>query len=63
MDKDLRPIVEGLVKEMYRATDIRKLDINARLVLAKRLRYEYFSTPKQISRMLGVSVDALKGYI
>ena len=63
MDKDLRPIVEGLVKEMYGATDIRKLDINARLVLAKRLRYEYFSTPKQISRMLGVSVDALKGYI
>lgn len=63
MDKDLRHVVESLAKEMYGASDIRKLDMGARLGLAKKLRYEYFSTPKQISRMLGVSVDALKGYI
>lgn len=30
---------------------------------AKKLRYEYASTPKQISRMLQLEIDIVKGFV
>ena len=62
-DKELRIILKGLTKKMFGEESHLLLDINSKIKLAKKLRYEYYSTPKQISRMLGISIDILKGYI
>ena len=62
-DKDLRLIVEKLAKEQYGEGDIRLLSVNTRLLLARKLRYEYASTVKQISRMLHLDAELLKGFI
>lgn len=63
MDKDLRPIIETLVNNMFGCTDVKMLNMEARLKLARKLRYEYLSTPKQISRMLGISIEVVKEYV
>lgn len=63
IDKELRPIVLNLSENIFGISDIRLLNIQNRLTLARKLRYEYYSTPKQISRMLGLPLDFLKGYI
>lgn len=63
MDKDLRSIIETLVYNMFGSTDIKMLNMDARLKLARKLRYEYLSTPKQISRMLGISIEVVKEYV
>lgn len=63
IDKDLRPIVQTLAKRLFGEQDPKLLNIDSRLILARKLRYEYYSTPKQISRMLGLSLDILNGYI
>ena len=62
-DKDLRPVVEQLSQSIGGTKDVRLLTISARLSLARKLRYEYASTIKQISRMLHLNVDHLKGYV
>lgn len=62
-DKNLRPILLQLAQDLYGTKDIKMLNINSRLVLARKLRYEYYSTPKQLSRMLGVTSDILKDFL
>lgn len=62
-DKFLRPIVSRIALEMYGSGDLNTLGINARMAIARKLRYEYAATVKQISRMLYLNADVLKGYI
>jgi len=62
-DKFLRPIVTRIAFEMYGTGDLDSLGINARLAIARKLRYEYAATVKQISRMLYLNVEVLKGYV
>ncbi len=62
-DKDLRIIVEKMAKEHYGEEDVKLLSVKTRLLLARKLRYEYASTVKQISRMLHLDVELLKGVI
>ena len=62
-DKDLRPITEKLSTEKFGVSDIRKLPIKSRISLARTLRREYASTPKQIARMVYLDIDTLKGFI
>ena len=62
-DKDLRVVVGKLAKELYGEGDVRVLSVNTRLLLARKLRYEYASTVKQISRMLHLDVELLKGFV
>lgn len=62
-DKDLRPITTELCIKTFQTDDIRRLDVKSRLVLARILRSEYASSPKQIARMLYVDADLLKGFI
>ena len=62
-DKDMRGIVCRLAMELFGENDIKMLCINSRLMLARKLRYEYASTVKQISRMLHLNPELLKGYI
>lgn len=62
-DKELRPIVGKIAAEMFRTKDIKSLNVNDRLILAKKLRREYVSTAKQISRMLYLDAEILKSFI
>ena len=62
-DKELRPMVMQMARELYRVESVRCLDVNARLVLARKLRYEFASTIKQISRMVYLDKDALEGFL
>jgi hypothetical protein len=62
-DKELRPVVRKLALEKYGSDDIKSLNVNARLSIARILRYSYGSTLKQISRMIYLDTDALEGFI
>lgn len=62
-DKNLRPILLQLAQELYGSKDIHMLNVSSRLVLARKLRYEYCSTPKQLSRILGLTAEVLKEYL
>lgn len=62
-DKELRQIVRKIAHDTYRTEDVRSLDVKSRLAIAKRLRYDYASTLKQISRMVCLTGDLLKGFV
>lgn len=62
-DKDLRVIVGQLASDIFGVESVRLLNVNQRLVMARKLKYEYASTAKQISRMLGLDLELLKGYV
>lgn len=62
-DKELRPIVRKMTRELFGTDNITELDVKDRLLIAKRLRYNYASTVKQISRMIHLDPSALEGYI
>ena len=62
-DKDLRPVITSIAEEMFGQVDIRTLNISSRMHLARKLRYEYGASYKQISRMLHLNPDVLKGFI
>ena len=62
-DKELRQIVRKIAHETYRTEDVRSLDVKSRLAIARRLRYDYASTLKQISRMVCLTDDLLKGFV
>lgn len=62
-DKELRVIVGKLAQELFGEADLRMLSVNSRVKLAKKLRYEYASTVKQIARMLHLDAEILKGFV
>lgn len=62
-DKELRQIVRKIAHDTYRTEDVRSLDVKSRLAIARRLRYDYASTLKQISRMVCLTDDLLKGFV
>lgn len=62
-DKELRPIVAQMSSKLFGTEDIKSLNISNRLTLARRLRREYASSIKQISRMLSVDPEVLKGFV
>ena len=62
-DKELRVIARNLVKDHYGERRLEELDIKSRLVIARRLRYDYASTHKQIARLLRLDKSALEDFI
>lgn len=62
-DKELRVIVCKLALQLFGESDLRMLTANSRLKLARKLRYEYASSVKQISRMLHLDPEILKGFV
>lgn len=62
-DKEMRPVVKRLGMELFDCDDIRTLDVKSRLEIAKRLRYEYATTVKQISRMVYLDHELLRKFI
>ncbi len=62
-DQELRNIVNQLAADLYNCSNITTLNFNSRIALAKKLKYEYAATAKQISRMLNLDHDSLKGFV
>ena len=62
-DKEMRVITALLSKEIFATDCVKSLDFESKIVLARKLRYQYASTPKQISRMLSLDVATLSEFI
>ena len=62
-DKELRPIIESISKQFFDKRPIKELDFNSRLLLARKLRYNYAATIKQIARMVHLDVDTLSKFM
>lgn len=62
-DKELRPVTEELAKKLFGKSKVKDLDFNSKILLARKLRYDYASTPKQISRMLSIDSEILSKFI
>lgn len=62
-DIELREIVRKIILQEYGKSSVTELDVDARLSIARRLRYRYASTLKQISRMVHLDRAALEGFI
>ena len=62
-DKELRPIVTKISEDLFHTADIKSLNVSNRLTLARKLRHEYASTTKQISRMIFLDPEVLKGFV
>ncbi len=62
-DKEMRSITDSLTREMFGLEKKGLLNMSQRIQMAKKLRYEYGATHKQISRMLNVNVNILKGFV
>lgn len=60
-DIELRRIVKRMISQDYGKDSVLDLDVNARLSIARKLRYQYASTIKQISRMVHLDKSALEG--
>lgn len=62
-DRELRPIVNEIVRSNFGNKTLQQLDVNERLFIAKKLRHNYASTIKQISRMIHWEPSVLEGFI
>lgn len=62
-DIELREIVRKMILQDYGKDNVIDLEVHARLSIARKLRYRYASTIKQISRMVNLDKAALEGFI
>ena len=62
-DKELREVTKQISRKLYGVDDVRSLDVKSRMAIARKLRYDYASTVKQISRMLYLDPDLLGGFV
>ena len=62
-DKDLRYIASEIADQTYCSKDIRTLNIKSRLILARKLKKDYASSTKQLSRVLNLDASILKDFI
>jgi hypothetical protein len=62
-DKELRLIVRQISLDLFSVDNVLNLNVNDRLTIARRLRYDYAASLKQISRMVRLEVSALDGFL
>lgn len=62
-DIELREIVKKMIHQDHGKESVADLDVGARLAIARKLRYKYASTIKQISRMVHLDKSALEGFV
>lgn len=62
-DKEMRRIMDRIVKDLFGVTNKSLLDFKSRMIIAKKLRYEYAATHKQIARLLQLNIDSVKGFV
>ena len=62
-DIELRKIVKEIIQQEYDTENISELDVTGRLSIARKLRYNYSATLKQIARKVQLDKEALKGFV
>ena len=62
-DREMRIIARNLAQERFGVNHIRQLDFKSKITLARKLRFDYASTVKQISRMLEMNPETLSEFI
>ena len=62
-DKELRPVAAQIAMTLFGTTDIKSLNVTSRLRIARELRHGYAATVKQVSRMVYLDTESLKGFI
>ena len=62
-DKEMRIVTGQLSKKMFGTDDVKLLNFESKIILARKLRYQYASTLKQTSRMLSIDVATLSEFI
>jgi hypothetical protein len=62
-DKELRPVTAQIAMTQFGTSDIKSLNVKSRLRIARELRHGYAATVKQISRMVHLDSESLKGFI
>lgn len=62
-DKELRPVAEQIAMTLFGTSDIKSLNVHSRLRIARELRHGYAATVKQVSRMVYLDTETLKGFI
>lgn len=62
-DKELRPVAAQIAMTLFGTSDIKSINVRSRLRIARELRHGYAATVKQISRMVYLDPDSLKGFI
>lgn len=62
-DMELREIVKNMIRQEYGKENLSELDINSRMSIARKLKYHYAATTKQIARMVHLEKEALEGFI
>ena len=62
-DIELRGIVKEMIRQDFGKERVKDLDVNARLSVARKLRYRYASSIKQIARMVHLEKSALESFI
>lgn len=62
-DKELRPVASQISMRLFGTSDIKSLNVKSRLRIAHELRHGYAATVKQISRMVYLDTESLKGFI
>lgn len=63
MDKELKVIAKNIAFEMFGESKVIMLELKDRMMIAKKLRCQYGSTPKQISRILKLNFETIKKFI
>lgn len=62
-DKELRPIAAQISMTLFGTSDIKSLNVKSRIRIARELRHGYAATVKQVSRMVYLDTESLKGFI
>ena len=62
-DKELRPIAAQISMTLFETSDIKSLNVKSRIRIARELRHGYAATVKQVSRMVYLDTESLKGFI
>lgn len=62
-DSELREIVKRMIANDYGKDGVVELDLNERLAVARKLRYRYASTIRQIARMVHLDRSALENFL
>ena len=62
-DKELRPVAAQIAMTLFGTSDIKSLNVRSRLRIAHELRHGYAATVKQVSRMVYLDTESLKGFI
>ena len=62
-DHEMRNIANQLATSLFNCNNVATLNFKSRITLAKKLKFEYAATTRQISRMLNLDADSLKAFV